>query len=77
MVPSTTVECYASVDCHGHIILSALNKGDCCAAENGRGLSFLRSGACENCFSKFLYCMCCLLICVFDVCICIHAQERY
>ncbi|CAI8026308.1 IgGFc-binding protein [Geodia barretti] len=44
-------DCYASTDCHGHILLGALSKGSCCAAGNN-GLSFSRSGKCENCFSE-------------------------
>lgn len=44
-------ECYASTDCHGHILLGASNKGECCGAGN-YGLSFSKSGTCEDCFSE-------------------------
>ena len=44
--------CYASTDCHGHVIPGGgSSKGDCCASD-GSGLSFSESGDCSNCFSK-------------------------
>ena len=45
--------CYASTDCHGHVVSVGSSKGDCCASDSG-SLSFSKSGDCSNCFCKFV-----------------------
>ena len=43
--------CYESTDCHGAVVETVSEKGDCCER---KGLSFTLEGStvCQNCFSK-------------------------
>ena len=55
--PPESFTCYASTDCHGHVVSGSSRNGDCCIG-TGNGLSYLDSDVCSNCYCKLPVCLC-------------------